>query len=52
MYIYGKFHVSCSMLIVMSQLGVLGMPDDCFYIKSKVSSRCFDAHMVLWGAPS
>ena len=30
----------------MSQLGVLGMPDDCFYIKSKVSSRCFDAHMV------
>ena len=27
----------------MSQLGVLGMPDDCFYIKSKVSSRCFDA---------
>ena len=34
----------------MSQLGVLGMPDDCFYIKSKVSSRCFDAHMVLWGA--
>ena len=45
-YNYGKFHASCSMLCRS------WAPLECQMIVSKVLSRCFDAHMVLWGAPS